>query len=124
MRVRALRYHAGVAVPEQMRIDVRREPDRVVLSVHGELDLASAPLLQREIERAQTDSPALILDLESLAFIDSTGLRTILTAHERSQERGVEFAVTRGSEQVRRLLSITRAGEHLRIVDSPDELLV
>jgi anti-anti-sigma factor len=65
-----------------------------------------------------------VLDLEDLQFVDSTGLRIILAAHERAQERGDEFAVTRGSRQVQRLLSITRAGEHLRIIESPDELLV
>ena len=37
-------------------------------------------------------------------------------------ERGQEFAVTRGSEQVQRLLAITRIGEHLRIIDAPEEL--
>lgn len=107
-----------------MRIDVRREEDRVVLSIHGELDLASAPLLQSEIESVETEGATLVLDLEDLEFVDSTGLRIILAAHDRAQERGQEFAVTRGSRQVQRLLSITRAGEHLRIIESPDELLV
>jgi anti-sigma B factor antagonist len=109
---------------EHLRVDVRCEPDRVVVGVHGELDLASAPLLQSEIDAAEADGTALVLDLEDVQFIDSTGLRAILAAHTRSQEHGREFAVTRGSQQVQRLLSITRAGEHLRIVESPDELLV
>jgi anti-anti-sigma factor len=107
-----------------MRIDVRREEDRVVLSVHGELDLASAPLLQSEIEGIETGGVALVLDLEDLEFVDSTGLRIILAAHERAQECGHEFAVTRGSQQIQRLLDITRVGDHLRIIESPDELLV
>jgi anti-sigma B factor antagonist len=109
---------------EHLRIEVRQEPDRAVVCLHGELDLASAPLLQNEIENIADDDGALVLDLEDLQFIDSTGLRIILATHERSRERGQEFAVTRGSQQVQRLLSITRVGEHLRIVDSPDELLV
>jgi anti-sigma B factor antagonist len=109
---------------EHLRIEVRREPDRAVVCLHGELDLASAPLLQSEIENIAGDDGALVLDLEDLQFIDSTGLRIILATHERSRERGQEFAVTRGPQQVQRLLSITRVGEHLHIVDSPDELLV
>ncbi len=96
-----------------------------MLCLHGELDLASAPLLQSEIESSEIDHTALVvLDLEDLEFIDSTGLRIILAAHERSQERGQEFAVTPGSQQVQRLLTITRVSEHLRIIASPDELLV
>jgi anti-sigma B factor antagonist len=65
-----------------------------------------------------------VLDLEGLQFVDSTGLRMILSAHERARERGQEFAITPGSPQVRRLLTITRVGEHLRVIDSPNELLV
>jgi anti-anti-sigma factor len=107
-----------------MRVEVRREEDRVVLSVRGELDLASAPVLEREIEAVERDSPALVLDLEDLEFIDSTGLRVILAAHEHSHKQGQEFAVTRGSRQIQRLLDITRVGEHLRIIESSDELLV
>jgi anti-sigma B factor antagonist len=110
---------------EHLRIEVRREPDRIVVSLHGELDLASAPLLQSELESTETGETALlVLDTDDLEFIDSTGLRIILAAHERAQERGQQFALTRGSQQVQRLLNITRVDERLRIVDSPDELLV
>jgi anti-sigma B factor antagonist len=110
---------------EHLQIDVRHEPDRIVLRLHGELDLSSAPLLQSEIESAGADGATLVvLDLDDLEFIDSTGLRIILAAHERSRERGQMLALTRGSQQVQRLMSITRAGEHLRIIESADEQLV
>jgi anti-sigma B factor antagonist len=113
-----------MAVQDQLLIDVRHEKDRVVLGLGGELDLASAPLLQSEIERTEIAAAAIVvLDLQELKFIDSTGLRVLLSAHERSRERGQEFAVTRGSPQVQRLLSITGVDEHLRIISSPNELL-
>lgn len=110
---------------EHLQVHVRTEPDRVVLRLQGELDLASASILQGEIESAEANATTLtVLDLDNLDFIDSTGLRIILAAHERSQERGQLLALTRGSQQVQRLMSITRAGEHLRIVESPDEQLI
>jgi len=96
-----------------------------VLQLDGELDLASAPLLQSEIENAEAgDTSLVVLDLQGLEFIDSTGLRIILAAHERSHERGHGFALTRVQQQVQRLLTITRVGEHLRVIASPDEMLV
>jgi len=110
---------------EHLQVDVRSEPDRLVLRLHGELDLASAPLLQSEIENAEAaETTLVVLDLDDLEFIDSTGLRIILAAHERSQEHGQTLALTRGSQQVQRLMSITRAGEHLRVIESPDAQLV
>src|SRR6202000_13691 len=56
--------------------------------------------------------------------VDSTGLRVILLANEGSRGREQEFAITPGSPQVQRLLSITSVAEHMRVLASPDELLV
>jgi anti-anti-sigma factor len=113
-----------VTADKHLRIDLRSEQDRVVLALHGELDLVGAPLLQSEIESAAVDAaPLLVLDLEDLQFIDSSGLRVILSAHERARERGQGFALTRGSPQVQRLLSIAGVSGHLQIISSPDELL-
>ncbi len=96
-----------------------------MLSLHGELDLASAPLLEHELQDVDLGARGtVVLDLQELEFIDSTGLRTILASQERVRELGGVFAVTRGSAQVQRLLAITRADEHLQVLASPDELLV
>jgi anti-anti-sigma factor len=112
-------------VGEHLGIDVRSEPDRVVLELHGELDLLAAPELEAAIERVEATLPAIIvLDLQDLQFVDSAGLRVILAANERSQHQAWDFALTPGSEQVQRLFAIAGIGDHLRIIASPDELLV
>ena len=109
-------------VIEQLRIDVRREPDRVVIVLGGELDMASAPLLQRAIEGADlSENGMVVLDLQDLQFIDSTGLRVILAARKLCGERGQELAITHSSQQVERLLSVTGVSEHLRTLATPDE---
>jgi anti-sigma B factor antagonist len=103
---------------DQLRIDVRHEGDRLELRLRGELDLATVPLLEDQIDRAGAQGASMVvLDLEELEFIDSTGLRAILSASALATEREQEFAVTRGSEQVQRLLSLTHVAEHLRIVE-------
>jgi anti-sigma B factor antagonist len=110
---------------EQLRIDVREESDRVVVKLAGELDMANAPLLQDAIESAElVAAKTVVLDLQGLTFLDSTGLRIILAAREQCWRRGQEFAVTPGSQQVQRLLSVTGVGEHLRTISSAGELFV
>ena len=110
---------------DQLTIDVRRDTDRVVVVLDGELDMATAPRLQSAIdEAALAPTASVVLDLRELQFIDSTGLRVILAALQASRERGQEFAVTRGSAQVERLLSITGVAEHLRAIDSPEQALL
>ena len=107
---------------DQLRIDVRQLPERVVLCLHGELDLATAPLLSREVESVDLGTVAtVVLDLQGLEFMDSTGLRAVLAAQQRLREYGGAFAVTRGTPQVQRLLAVTRADEHLNVIVSPDE---
>jgi anti-sigma B factor antagonist len=104
----------AMGVSEQLRIDVRYEPGRVVLALSGELDMASAESLQKTVEEQDAHGgELLLLDLQQLQFIDSTGLRAILTTLERCRERQQEFAITPGSQQVQRLLSITGVAEHL-----------
>jgi anti-sigma B factor antagonist len=117
--------YVGVGAGDQLRIEVRHETDRVILGLAGELDIASAPRLQEAIESVGVDpSATVVLDLQQLRFIDSTGLRVILSARARSQEHGKELAVTPGSQQVQRLLSVTGVSEHLRIIAASDEMLV
>jgi anti-sigma B factor antagonist len=110
---------------EQLRIDLREESDRIVVKLAGELDMANAPLLQDAIENAElVAAKTVVLDLQGLTFLDSTGLRIILAARELCWRRGQEFAVTPGSQQVQRLLSVTGVGEHLRTISSAGELFV
>ena len=55
--------------------------------------------------------------------MDSTGLHVLVNAHQRAQEGGRRFVLTRGGEQVQRLLDLTGVTELVSIVDSPAELL-
>jgi anti-sigma B factor antagonist len=104
-----------MGVEEQLRIVLRREADRVVVVLDGELDMASAPSLLGALDAAEIEPDAMVvLDLQPLEFIDSTGLRAILSLRERCRDRGQQFAVTRGSPQVQRLLDITGVSEHLQ----------
>ncbi|MGH2863817.1 MAG: STAS domain-containing protein [Solirubrobacteraceae bacterium] len=114
-----------MSATEQLKIDSRAQKDRVVISLDGELDMASAPLLQAALEDAErARDSALVIDLERLRFMDSTGLRTILWARERWQSQGRELALTTGSSQVQRLLSVSGVRDQLRVVSTPDALLV
>lgn len=109
---------------EQLHIELRQEPDRVVITLAGELDMANAPLLQSTVESEELSSTkTVVLDLQQLTFVDSTGLRIILAARELCWRRGQELAITPGSQQVQRLLSVTGVSEHLRTIATPDGAL-
>jgi anti-sigma B factor antagonist len=110
-----------MGVQGQLQITSRQDGGRVVLSLEGELDLATAEMLEQAMEGLAPES-MVVLDLEHLKFIDSTGLRSVLAALERCRRRGQEFAITPGSQQVQRLLGVTGVGKHLRIVAAGDKV--
>jgi anti-sigma B factor antagonist len=95
-----------------------------VLTVAGELDLRTSPELEERLARAfDAGADLVILDLRGVEFMDSTGLRVLLTAHQRAHESGRRFALVRGADQVERVLTLTGVREMLTIVDAPEELL-
>jgi anti-sigma B factor antagonist len=110
-----------MGVAEQLHVEIRYAADRVILTLTGELDMASAPMLQSAVEGADLDARELVvLDLKGLEFIDSTGLRVILAVRKLCVERGQDLAITQGSPQVERLLSVTGVADHLKMIPSPD----
>jgi len=92
----------------------------VRLTLEGELDIASAGQVERELARIERNPPArLVLDLRGLAFMDSTGLRIVVSADARAREDGRRLVVVRGPEAVHRIFRMTRLDERLEMVDAP-----
>ena len=107
-----------------LSVEVHDSDHAVVIGVTGELDLASSPALESELESGAAASASLVIvDLRKLEFMDSTGLSVIVRAHQRATENGQRFGVVKGPQQVQRLLSLTGVAERLTLVDTPDELL-
>lgn len=99
---------------EQFRIEHRSEGMDHTLLLAGELDLATCPALDAEIQTLCTDGAAeIVLDLRDLSFIDSTGLRTILNGKALCEEHGCGFFLTSGQTQVQRLFAVSGLLGHL-----------
>jgi anti-anti-sigma factor len=94
-------------------VEQRREPFEIeesqrdgttVLTLHGELDLAYADHLWSCLAGLRDRGEPVLLDLDQLEFIDSSGLRVLLQATQASEGGEWRFHVTRGSVAVARLL--------------------
>ena len=107
--------------PFSVEREARGVAVRLVLT--GDLDLATADEAEQAIIEAEAGSPPLlILDLTELAFMDSTGLRVIISAATRAAEQSRRVVLVKGPEVVQRVFEITRLAERLEIVDSLDEI--
>jgi anti-sigma B factor antagonist len=101
-------------------LEVRTE-DRnglVHVALVGELDLSTVAKVQEELRRVEAAAPAtLVVDLSKLTFLDSTGLRCIVTADERARNEGRRIVIVRGPDAVQRVFAITRLEDRLEMVD-------
>lgn len=89
------------------------------VNVEGELDLATSPQLDDALHRAEADARLIVLDLRRLAFMDCSGLRVILAAHDRARRPGCRLVVVRGPTAVQRVFTLTAVHRELEFVDLP-----
>ncbi len=101
-----------------LEVEAHEHDGLVHLVLKGELDLSTAEKVEQEIRRAEADKPEVIaLDLSRLTFLDSSGLRLIVTADQRARREGRRFAVVRGPDTVQRIFTITNLEGQIEIVD-------
>jgi anti-anti-sigma factor len=112
-------------MPRDFRVESTTQDRASVLTVRGELDLATSPALEEELARALTQDrvDVVIVDLRELEFIDSTGLSVLVKAHQQAGEAGRRFGLVNGGSQVRRLLNLTGLADRLPVAEAPEELL-
>jgi anti-anti-sigma factor len=112
--------------PTPFNVHSTEEAGRVVVLVEGELDMNTAPLLERELETATaTPDAVVLLDLSGCEFIDSTGIALIVRAWQRldSGEDGRALVICSHNDQVRRVLEITGLELSIPVHGSRDDAL-
>jgi anti-sigma B factor antagonist len=88
----------------------------VMVVVRGELDLSTAPLLEEHLVMLSEGSHRrVVVDLDRVAFIDSTGLQ-VLIGYMVGSLQG-RMLVTRGSPQVQMLFELSGVEDHLEFWD-------
>lgn len=105
----------------QLRTEVSSLDKWTVVSVYGELDVASAPALREQlIELVSEGAHLLVLDLEGLDFLDSTGLGAIISALKRARTNGGDLRLVCTQSRIRRLFEITALDKAFPLFPSLD----
>lgn len=99
---------------EALQIQATTNGSGHILSLSGELDLASAGVLDTAIAELCTDGAERItLEMGELAFMDSTGLRSVIVGKELCEVNGCELLIGALSPQVQRLFEVSGVGAKL-----------
>ena len=102
----------------QLRLRSRREGGVHTIALSGEMDLSNAAEVERELRHAEaTDADTILVDLAELQFMDSTGIRLLISADARSRANSGRLRLTRPPAQVFRVLCIAGIDELLPFGD-------
>jgi anti-sigma B factor antagonist len=93
------------------------------LAVEGEIDLATVPELEQAIDAVfNANSQPLAVDLRNTSFMDSTGLKALVMASRRFDEKDRAFAIAVSGGPVSRLIDLSGVDGSIRVVDTVDDL--
>jgi anti-sigma B factor antagonist len=106
------------AIPGNLRILLTPDAQGTVIALEGELDLSSAPELDRRIRELDGTNPGRVLiDLRGLDFMDSTGLALMIRAQQTAERSGSGLSLRRGPAQIQRLFELTKLIDHFSFED-------
>lgn len=104
------------------RIDVHTDdPQRVVVAVVGEVDLATRDRLHTAIVRAISEAGPghkIIVDLSQTTFLDSTGISVLVRGREAAEAASSHYSITGATGMVRQVLELT--GVLAALTQDPD----
>jgi anti-sigma B factor antagonist len=89
-----------------------------VLVVGGEIDLATASMLEDAIQAVRG---TVAVDLSGVTFMDSAGMRVLIREHERREASGDKLVLAALSEPVRRVLEVAGLLEYLGVTSVEDD---
>ena len=99
-------------------LESRSADDTLVLSVQGEIDLATVGTLAEHLDHVCDRADAVTVDLRRVAFLDCLGLRHLLCLHEEGVASGCRVGFIQGPPAVRRVFEMTGTLATLSFADA------
>ncbi len=104
--------------------DVRRHGDATVVTLAGEVDLHHTPDVHRALVSACQDKPrTLVVNLESVTYLDSSGIGTLVEVFRRVNGYGGKLALCGLNDRVYSVFEITKLDKFFKIFANEAEAL-
>jgi anti-sigma B factor antagonist len=108
---------------EALTIEARHERGYPVVTVAGEIDIATAARLRERLTPLAAGGRPLFTDLDQVRFIDSAGLAALVGAANRAAAHGGSLHVVCARPQIRQLFRLTGLDRRLAPARTLDEAL-
>jgi len=91
-----------------LQVEQRTVGDALVVSVSGEVDLATAEPLREALVAAEAQpASGMVIDLQQVGFLDSTGIGELVGVHRRLRKSDRPLALVVPEGPIRKILAIT-----------------
>ena len=107
---------------QKIDIEVSDQDQFKVLRPEGDLDVYTVGSLRDALGSiVESESPKVVVDLDSVPFMDSSGLGALMGGVRRLREAGGDLAISCTREQHLKLFTITGFGEGVSIAPTVEE---
>jgi anti-anti-sigma factor len=103
-------------LPEPFDCDVAYVSGTWVLTPTGELDLATAPVMELPAQLACTGLGEIALDLRGLSFVDSSGLRLLLRLMRAAERDRSRLRIVEPAAAIASIMRLAGLAEHVERV--------
>ncbi|MHA6764078.1 STAS domain-containing protein [Streptacidiphilus sp. PAMC 29251] len=106
-----------------LTLSVRTHPTGLpVLSVSGDLDFRTAPLLRKSLDGLPMDAGStLVVDLSGVGYCDSTGIAVLVIAHRRTRAASAALALAGADAELTRILGIVGLDQTFALYATVDQ---
>ena len=106
-----------------MDIRERRDGNILILSPAGRIDNDSSPAFQAKLLAALTPGAVVLVDLSSIEYVSSAGLRALMMGSKQSKAANGRLAVAALGPVVKEIFEISRFSLVVQVFDTPADAL-
>ena len=106
-----------------MKISVRDVGNAKVVEVEGDVDLGTSPVFRRTLFEALSQAATVALNLQTIRYIDSSGIATLIEALKNSQRLNKDFVLFGLSPAVLVVFRLTHVSRIFKIFETEQEAL-
>jgi len=107
-----------------IKIETKEIDNTLILAIKGDIDLYSSPQVRATLLKAiEKKSPAIIVNLKSVSYMDSSGIATLVESLQRLNEYGGKLIITNVKGAVKDVFELSRLDKVFTMVENETEAL-
>ncbi|MBN1405978.1 MAG: STAS domain-containing protein [Candidatus Omnitrophica bacterium] len=105
-----------------MQINKTRQNDMVICSITGDIDINSSPDIRKNLdELTGKQEKKIVLDLDNVSYIDSSGLATLVEMLKKTRKYGGKLRLSNLADKVKSLFEITKLDKLFEIYETSEQ---